>query len=256
MSLITKPSRSKLRKGLEPLRVDRSLIDKVYDRLVDAIGEGTLPPGTRLTQQSLAETLAVSRQPISHALQRLKAAGLAVEAGKRGLVVASMDLNRVRDIFEVRAVIDGLSAKLAAQNVASHTARTKDIQGLKTAFEHGLKLDREVPRADWLASDSAFHNAIYRLAGNVVIIEAIMPMWMHLRRSMITVPAALRRQVVWDEHRAIIDAILSGDEATAERVGHAHVLGARDALMQRMKEQLEQAERDPVDEDQPLPIGW
>jgi DNA-binding GntR family transcriptional regulator len=166
-----------------------------------------------------------------------------------------MDLNRVRDIFEVRAVIDALSAKLAAQNVASHTARTKDIHGLKSTFERGLALDREVPRADWLASDAAFHNAVYRLAGNVVILEAIMPMWTHLRRSMITVPAALRRQVVWDEHRAIIDAIMIGDAEEAERIAHAHVLGARDALMQRMKEQLEEAERD-AKEDEPLRIGW
>jgi len=254
MSIDTHVAKDKSRKAMEPLRADRSLIEKVYDRLVDAISEGQLPPGTRLTQQGLAATLEVSRQPVSHALHRLKVAGLAVEAGKRGLVVATMDLNRVRDIFQVRAVIDGLSARLAAEAVASKTARRRDIQALKLALDRGIAAEREIPRSDWLAYDASFHGTIYKLAGNVVILEAIMPLWTHLRRSMVSVPASPRRQVVWDEHREIARAILSGDAATAERVGHSHVLGARDALVARMKEQLEATGRN--SNNKVVNLGW
>ena len=57
---------------MRPLDTQPVLIDQVYERLVEAIADGTLPPGQRIRQEELAEMLGVSRQPISHALQLLK----------------------------------------------------------------------------------------------------------------------------------------------------------------------------------------
>ena len=78
---------------MEPLRMVPNLIEQVHDRLVDAIADGTLAPGVRVTQEELADHLAVSRQPVSHALQLLKRQGLVVEHGRRGLSVAPVDPN-------------------------------------------------------------------------------------------------------------------------------------------------------------------
>ena len=65
-----------------------ALTDQVHDRLLHAIVDGTLPAGERLTQDSVATLLGVSRQPVSHALLVLRRRGLLIEAGKRGLAVA------------------------------------------------------------------------------------------------------------------------------------------------------------------------
>ena len=92
-----------------------NLIDQVHVRMVDAIAEGVLAPGERLTQEEVAERLNVSRQPVSHALQLLKRQGLAVEHGRRGLSVAPIDPERMRDLYQLRAVIDGLACRLAAE---------------------------------------------------------------------------------------------------------------------------------------------
>ena len=103
---------------MEPLRMVPNLIEQVHDRLVDAIADGTLAPGERVTQEELADHLAVSRQPVSHALQLLKRQGLVVEHGRRGLSVAPVDPTRLRDLFQLRAAIEGLAARLAAERVA------------------------------------------------------------------------------------------------------------------------------------------
>ena len=103
---------------MEPLALIPNLIEQVHLRLVDAIADGTLAPGERLTQEEVAQRLSVSRQPVSHALQLLKRQGLAVEIGKRGLAVAPVEPNRMRDLYQVRGALDGLAARLAAERVS------------------------------------------------------------------------------------------------------------------------------------------
>ena len=69
---------------LDQLQAAPALIDRVHDQLAAAIASGELAPGQRLTQESVAALLGVSRQPVSHALQILKRRGLLIEHGKRG----------------------------------------------------------------------------------------------------------------------------------------------------------------------------
>src|SRR6516164_7984835 len=108
--------------SLTALRPPPDLIDRVRERLLAAVIDGTLAPGERLTQESVAEKLGVSRQPVSHALQLLKSRGLLVEAGKRGLVVAPVDAKRIRDLYQVREALETLAAGLAAERVRDATA--------------------------------------------------------------------------------------------------------------------------------------
>src|SRR5260370_23316397 len=91
-----------------------NLIDQVYARILDAIVDRTLLPGQRITQNELAEKLAVSRQPVSHALHLLHRQGLVAESGRRGFEVRALDPRRIRQLYEVRGAIDALAARLAA----------------------------------------------------------------------------------------------------------------------------------------------
>jgi DNA-binding transcriptional regulator YhcF (GntR family) len=103
---------------MQPLDPQPALIDRAYEQLVEAIADGTLAPGQRIRQEELGRALGVSRQPISHALQLLKQQKLVEERGRRGLIVSEIDPNRVRDLYQVRSVLDALAARLAAEHVA------------------------------------------------------------------------------------------------------------------------------------------
>ena len=98
--------------SLEQLQTVPALIDQVHDRLVAAITSGDLAPGQRLTQESVAEMLGVSRQPVSHALQILKRRGLLIEHGKRGLAVAPLERERIMRLYQIREMLDGHAARL------------------------------------------------------------------------------------------------------------------------------------------------
>jgi len=88
---------------------------RAYRELLDEIVRGDLPPGTVLAELDLAERLGMSRTPVREALSRLVADGLVVAVGGRGLVVAAMDIDAVRELYELREALETQAARLAAR---------------------------------------------------------------------------------------------------------------------------------------------
>jgi DNA-binding GntR family transcriptional regulator len=216
---------------LDPLP---NLTDQVYARILEAITDRTLPPGTRIRQNEFAEKLGVSRQPVSHALHLLHRQGLLAESGRRGFEVTQLDPSRIRQLYEVRGAIDALAARLAAERVGADAAGRAQLE---TALRAGRAIDRKTSLAQLIALDVDFHGAIYRLAGNPVIEETITPQWPHMRRSMATVLAELDyRESAWSEHEAIAAHILSGNAAAAERAALAHAQTAGRRTEERLRE--------------------
>src|SRR5690348_17947956 len=103
---------------MRPLDLQPALIDRAYERLVEAIADGTLAPGRRIRQEELGRMLGVSRQPISHALQLLKQQRLVEENGRRGLIVSAINAVAISELYQVRTALDALAARLAAGRVA------------------------------------------------------------------------------------------------------------------------------------------
>lgn len=223
---------------MEPLRLGPKLIERVYTRLVDAIAEGVLAPGDRLTQEEVAERLSVSRQPVSHALQLLKRQGLVVDHGRRGLAVAPIEAGRMRDLYELRAVIDGLASRLAAERIARREATKPEIDELRRRLAAGDNLPPDAPIHDWIESDVAFHQSIYRLSGNLAIAETVAERWPHFKRCMGTSLSTREvRAAIWTEHAAIAGGILSGTPRAAESAATHHAEKAGAALYRRLKEE-------------------
>jgi DNA-binding GntR family transcriptional regulator len=206
---------------LDPLP---NLIDQVYERILAAITDRTLPPGHRIRQNELADKLGVSRQPVSHALHLLHRQGLVAESGRRGFEVTRLDPRRIRQLYEVRGAIDALAAGLAAQRAdADAGGRTE----LEAALRAGRAIDERTPLSELITLDVDFHRAIYRLADNPAIEEMIAPQWPHMRRSMATVLAELDyRTSAWAEHETIAARILAGDAEAADSAALAHALAA------------------------------
>ncbi|MGE3067303.1 MAG: GntR family transcriptional regulator [Hyphomicrobiaceae bacterium] len=220
------------------LAIQPALIDQVHDRLLDAIADGTLPSGMRVTQESVASMLGVSRQPVSHALQVLKRKGFLVEHGKRSLQVAPLDAGRIRDLYLVREALDGLAARLAALRVKTGAASAEDRDAASAALAAGRKGSPRQSIAQLIASDVAFHSAIHRLSGNRAIAETVADQWPHFRRSMglvLSVSGAQARY--WEEHAAILGAILAGDAAAAEKLARRHTATAGEETAQRLEAQ-------------------
>jgi DNA-binding GntR family transcriptional regulator len=201
------------------------LAERVYRSLLDAISAGTLAPGQRLTQEELAERLAVSRQPVIQALKLLRKDGFVEEAppcgtaGRtRGLQVAPLEPTFVAHLYEVRGALDALAARLAAQR------RTALDPGL---LERGRAAARRGDGQALLEADLAFHGAIYRATGNPLIEQSAALHWAHIRRVMAAVlQSRPAHQIVWDEHEAMARAIARGDADRAstlmlEHAGHA-----------------------------------
>lgn len=213
---------------LQPLVNTPSLIDQAYRRVLEAIADGTLAPGQRLRQAELADGFGVSRQPISHALHLLKRQGLVEDHGRKGLRVVPLDALRVRQLYQVREVVDGLAARLAALQVAAGSADPAIVAGLRDRLAAGAGFDVATPVPALVRADTEFHRGLYALSGNPAIEEMTAPLWPHLMRSMAAVlrdPGYAGR--VWQqEHASILGHVLAGEAPLAEAAAKAHAAAA------------------------------
>lgn len=207
---------------MDALTNPERLVDRAYAAILDAICDGTLAPGERLTQASVAERLRVSRQPIHNALQVLKAQGFVRTSGRRGLAVAPVDAKLLKTIYEFRSAIEPLAVKLAIAR-----ATPEAIARGRALVAEGVKVVRQRNIKAMIEADMNFHMFLYELSGNYLIIDTMRLNWQHLRRTM---GAVLQfRQVskrVWSEHAAIVDAMAKGNAKAAVARMEAHIVRA------------------------------
>jgi DNA-binding GntR family transcriptional regulator len=211
---------------IAPLSVAPDLAELAYRAILDAICDGRYAPGQRLTQEALAEELAVSRQPVLQAIMLLKRDGLVIDAGGRGVMVAPLTAEHVAQLYQVRSALDGLAAREAARRKAA-PARALVVAGRAAA--RGKDLRRMID------ADIDFHRAIYLASGNPVLVESAERHWNHIRRIMgVTLSQAGVRAAVWDEHEKLLESIVSGDEREAQRQALQHCGNAGESLVARL----------------------
>ena len=216
---------------LAKIKVRPSFVDEVYKTLLDAISDGSLAPGARVTQEEIAEQLNVSRSPVLQALQLLKKDGLVQDAPGRGILIAPLDADWIGNLYQVRGALDTLAARLAAERQQA-IAPELIAAGRKAARGKNVKA--------MIDADVAFHTAIYHASGNPLISENTQLHWVHLRRVMGAVlQSSGQRESIWNEHEAIAQAIASGDARLAAELSENHARIARDHLTSRLEEVLE-----------------
>ncbi|HEY0181465.1 MAG TPA: FCD domain-containing protein, partial [Rhodopila sp.] len=176
-------------------------------------------------------------QPVSHALHLLKRQGLVEETGGKGMRVVPLDPVRVTQLYQVREVVDGLAARLAAHAVAAGAAAQEDISDLNRQLKVGATFDAATPVPVLVRADTDFHRILYRLSGNPAIEEMTSPLWPHLMRSMAAVlrePEYAAR--VWrHEHAAILRHVLAGDATRAEQAAREHAAAAAFRTAERLQ---------------------
>jgi DNA-binding GntR family transcriptional regulator len=201
-----------------PLPTPPSRTEQVYEAIVDDICTGRLAPGTPLRQEQLAERFNVSRQPVQQALLLLRNQGLLREFGRRGLEVAPLDRAFVSHLYELRAVMDGYAARLAA------TRRTETaLEHMTTIVATGQRAFAERAFSHMITADVAFHRSVVEASGNPLLAESARVMWRNVQRVMGEVllqggsPAW-----VWEDHAAILAAVRDGDADRAEALARRH----------------------------------
>lgn len=218
-----------------------SLVDQVVEAITSEIVSGELPSNSRLIQEELARAYGVSRQPIQQALLLLRSRGLVRDAEGRGLTVAPLDVDFIQNLYEIRAVIEGLAAQLAARK-GSDQARLRGPELIET----GREAVATGTLGDQIAADFTFHAFLSELSGNPLINETTAPHWPSLRRVMGEV---LRDDIgmprsIWDEHAAILDAVIAGESDTAEKLARAHILRAAGVFVARLRAQQDSRNND------------
>jgi DNA-binding GntR family transcriptional regulator len=209
------------------------LVDQVYELIRQRILTGELGPEAPLRQEELADQLGVSRQPISHALVLLEREGLISDYGRKGKMVAPINPTQLRDLYEVRGAIDGLAAYLCAIHRDSKTERE-----LMLLIKQGEDAQQTGSIQALAIADIAFHRALYERSGNPEITSFADRSWNHMVRSMHQVlESSSLRPGIWDEHRAIAEAIITGDADLARERATTHAQSAGQITYQRLTEQ-------------------
>ncbi|RXG90978.1 GntR family transcriptional regulator [Bradyrhizobium zhanjiangense] len=203
-----------------------ALGEAVFRSLCEALQAGSYRAGDRLREEEVAQRLKVSRTPVREALGRLAARGFVEPAGGRGLIVRSLDISEVLELYAMREIMEGAAARLAA----AHASAT-EIDALRDIEQAFVEVESDA--AEMARLNRAFHEAICRAARNRYLDNASRELqdWIALLGPT-TFTVVGRPLTSHGEHRAIIDAIAARDGDRAEQLARAHI---REALRCRLK---------------------
>ena len=212
------------------LSAQPNLVEQVHEAILLEISSGKLTPGTRIIQEQIATELGVSRQPVQQALLLLRNQGVLSDAPGRGLIVAPLDPDHIRHMYDVRAVIEGLAFRKAALN-NSETAKREG----SSYISKGRKAAQSGSVREMIAADMAFHHFVYVLSENLLVAPAMDTHWTYTQRVMGEVLMRDEKpRDIWDQHETLLQDIVSGDGALAEEHAREHILAAANFIIERI----------------------
>jgi DNA-binding GntR family transcriptional regulator len=196
-----------------------TIVEHVIRSIRESIRQGKLVQGERLVVADVAQMFGVSVGPVREAIRRLTGEGLLEFTPHRGASVRAYTERDVRETFQVREAIEGLAARLAAENIhrADYAKRLHECR-------RRLHETADGSIGDLTDARQLFHDLLYEFAGNAVLKEAAMRLTFPLNRLLFNELAGNERaQESLKEHDEIIDAILAGDGTRAERAMRLHL---------------------------------
>ena len=187
-----------------------------YSLILDAIDAGLYKPGDRMVESDLADRFGVSRTPIREALQRLETQSLLSRDG-RSLVVASLDHNQLAELYAVRAELEGLAARLAAQHAAP-----EEVRVLREMVEDDRALVNDPGALS--RANRRFHKQIHLASHNRYLVQQLD--LVHRTMALLATTSLAvegRSQTAIDEHDAIVRAIEARDGDGADEALRIHI---------------------------------
>jgi len=215
---VSASERSSGNSNLRPLQTPRPLAEDAADRIREEILSGGFRPGEHLVEARIAQQLNVSRGPVREAFKLLRAEGLLQEEPRRGTFVVSLSSDDVREIYGLRAAIEGRAARMLA--------RARNGAGIDRLHELAADIDAAVKAGDGAAvarADLAFHEGLCELSGNRRLSEVFMR-YIPMLRALLRLDERVYRSMdeIALQHLPLVEAIASGSEDTAAAVLRRH----------------------------------
>ena len=223
------PSAEKLA-GLRPPEGHRTLSERAFATLHEAIVTGVLAPGERLPIEDLAESLKMSPMPIREALRLLDSVGLVENIPHRGARVTELSIDDLREIYEARLALESLAVRTAAEHFTE-----EDVQHAEGQLAEHVRASKRRALAPILATHTAFHFALYDAARSRWMLRLIHPLWESSERyrfAVLPVRSSLDRSLL--EHERILQACIDHDPDRAGLELHNHLARTANMIAARM----------------------
>ncbi|WP_372966613.1 GntR family transcriptional regulator [Marinobacter sp.] len=214
-----------------PLR-RHSLYEAVTERLREMVLEGELEPGSRISEKQLCEAFEVSPTPLRQALKVLVSEGLVEMLPNRGARVTEVDVEEVADLFEVMAVLEGLSGTLLATR-----ASDAEIAEIRHLHECMMEKFRKNQRNEYFQLNQTIHRRLAEIAGNRVLLELETSLTLRITRARYAANMQMGR---WEEsakeHECLVEALEKRDAQGLSAAMSLHMRKTGNAVIQRLKQ--------------------
>jgi DNA-binding GntR family transcriptional regulator len=201
--------------------------EKIFHSLRDRIVEGYYPQGVKLVEQDLAREFGTSRPMLREILSDLENLGLVEKLRNRGTTVRRINSQSLLEIMEIREVLEGLAARLAAQN-----SKPEDWRDLEKEF--GEPFDQIVKNKDfksYLDLIGTLRDKMVAAAQSEELSKLIISMYAKIQivqRRIVILPGRINQAIT--EHREVLKAIVEGNPEKAEQMKRLNMKNARDCL--------------------------
>lgn len=205
--------------------------DSVFDYIYSGIKNGKFKAGETLTERGLAKILDVSRTPVREALRRLEKYGLVEPEPHKGVKIISMSFDKVKQLYQVREVLEGLGAKILAEN-----AKEEDIEELEKLLKEAEAAAKAEDIELLSQINSKFHNQLASSTKNDYLINIMKTLQSHITIGMTTSLALTGRPMEnIKEHKLILEAIKTKDTELAETVTKYHVRNSMKNALRKLE---------------------
>jgi len=202
----------------------KSVEEKTFETLKDMILVQELKPGERIIQDSVARNLGVSRTPVKKALTKLAELGLVTVKSKGQIYVRRFSKKEILAIYDVREVLEGLSARLAAEKIDD----AKDIKKMREMFTHLKESASKSPSKLYVATDLKFHEFLAQKSGNDVLCKIIQYFGIQIAAFE---PGVFRSpKDTLKDHLEIINALANHNGELAETLMRTHIRATREKI--------------------------
>jgi len=203
----------------------------LISRLENLIIIGAFLPKERLVEADLAQKMEVSRAWIRDALKNLETKGLVKMVPYRGAIVTDLTEKEVKELFQVRLVLERLCNQLAADNfLPEHGMQLRDLA-------HRIEQAYEEDRFDeMIDANTKFHNYITQISKNdclIQILKQIRHQYYLFNTFAWSNPEVVRK--ILDEHEKYISALEKGDYETLNALAESHISYSKDLYLKQLK---------------------
>jgi DNA-binding GntR family transcriptional regulator len=225
------PPAAGVKRGGSVMRMERQVPgeaahSRAYAVLKEAVLAGNYRPGEVVTLRSLAKELSIGEMPVREALRRLTSEGAFEALPNRSARVPALSRRQVEQILELRQLLEGKAAALAARNIT--LVQIEHLRALQSGIEQSIQ--NADPHAH-TSLNMAFHFEIYRIADNPTLIPLIQMLWLRMAPlvastvGLLTSKPVQFRRVGTENHEGLLAAFQARDPVAAEEAMRRDMLG-------------------------------